>query len=199
MIAGFAPKHRYLVVTCFDEPFSNVSEFYEKDVKTVSSSNWLKYAGEFSVNDCYLDIPPPGAAHKVTILVLPLDRGYHALVTANLEDGWSSLAYRTTKALRCRAFVLGFCTDTLQNPARYFDYIECGKSLRHVSVRKDERWEFYQHGDFIKGEDVNWFSHRFIAQRLTNQHLLSLAAAHNFVDLLSTTLLKKSGIKLVEN
>ncbi len=147
----------------------------KETVFRVSSKPWQSKDGKFSFQDCFTGYPTPGGAHKKRVLAFTPKPDSYVLFTANLEDGWISLAYILSESLKTKALTLGFCKDNVRYPARFFNLLKDGKSIRHVSVRLDNKWQFYQEGAILAEENAANYMKRLIKARLTNENLIDLA------------------------
>ena len=141
----------------------------------ISPGTWQCKEGAFCFNDCFIGYPPPGGAHKVKLLAFTSRPDSYALFTANLEDGWVSLAYILSESLKTKALTLGFCSDNVTYPARFFNVLNDGKLIRHVSVRLDNKWQYYEKGAILPKENASNYTKRLIKARLTNENLIDLA------------------------
>lgn len=149
--------------------------------REVHPAEWRLEQGFFCLGNAFFLEPPPGSAHKRKLMILKDEE--LLFFSANLFDGWNSLAFRITRRTACRAFVFSLCNDDLIAPARSFFLIDNGKVLRSVSVLKEDKWVFFDQGDVIKGEEEERYNERLIRKRLTNEKILRIAAA-NGIDLI---------------
>jgi hypothetical protein len=183
MTLPFAPLQRLVVVSCLFCERDIVGAFLDRDLPKIERGPWCRQQGPWTVDDCYLDVPPPGAAHKKTVLVFSPPSHKYTLLIANLEDGWSSLAFRASRAIGVNALVLGFCVDAFPSPARFFSWIERGDLVRHVSVRLDNRWIFFQKGSPLSPERLEQYNRKRIRDRLTNRQLVELSLSFGVIAL----------------
>jgi hypothetical protein len=176
MIGPFAKNQEFLVVTAIKASLETVSQYIGKLLPATDPRwVWAQEQGVFSFDDCFTGVPPAGAAHRLRVLIFSPVPDQFALFTANLEDGWSSLAYLSSRDLRTQALTLKFCSDTLAYPARSLTLYEHGRTIRRVHVLREDKWLFYQEGEPIPQEDTSTYGNRLIRTRLSNEQLAKLA------------------------
>src|SRR4051812_14579221 len=92
--------------------FGEAQPIYDKldaDIREIEASFlWVKQEGTYTFDDCFIGYPPAGAAHKQRVLAFSPQPHAFSLVTANLQDGWNSLARRLASRCKRNALILGF-------------------------------------------------------------------------------------------
>src|SRR5690348_2680020 len=166
MIQDLFPKHDLIVLSIVFCAAESVYDHLDKIIRDVAPSSWTRLNGIYSLDDCFTGYPPPGAAHKLRVLAFSPQPHAFSFITANLEDGWSSLTFRLTTELQCKALILGFSNDQIAHPARFFSWVDRGVLTRHVSVRLEDKWLFYQQGVPLPQENKAAYGERLIKLRL---------------------------------
>src|SRR5687768_1616856 len=110
----FAPNQPLIsLAVLFGEPAAVMDEL-SKDVRLVEPQrSWSDEHRMVSLDDAFVGIPLAGAAHKYRVVAFALSIGGPVIHTANIQDGWGSLAYRVSKKLNLRALLLRFSVDDL--------------------------------------------------------------------------------------
>jgi hypothetical protein len=197
MITELSSNQEILVLSIFFGAANQINEGLKKAVKEAEPSNWLEKNEMFILDDCYVGYPDRGAAHKKRLISLSPKSNDFSLFTANLEDGWNSLAFGLSADIGCEALILGFSNRNVEYPVCFFSFVKNGKLLRHVSVRLDDRWLFHQQGAPLPVEDLTKYEARIIRNRLTNDQLVKLAG-HYGVELNQIGQLRCNGMLLYQ-
>ena len=180
MIGRIAPQHESLTLSFLKLPLALVCERLTTMLPEIEDAVFKKNDGFYYLRDCFIGVPPAGAAHKVRLLALsPAPRKF-VLFTANLEDGWSSVAYKLSKEFNTNALILRLSTGDVSCPARSFTWTKGLDVIRHVAVRLEDKWSFFQEGASLSQEDVRPYENRLISSRLTNENLITLAQSLGF-------------------
>jgi hypothetical protein len=191
---NFRLNQELLTVTAVFTDFAAVREYFKNRLYgQFKAMNWEYREGMFSLDDCFTGSPTPGAAHKHRVLVFSPKPQDFTLFTVNLQDGWNSLAYNLTREKGCSALCLQFSSDDIEYPARAFTWTDKAEDTRHVSVRLEDKWSFFQQGLPLPQEDVTSYSKRLIKSRLTNEQLWNLAKRFG-VEIGDATVLTGNGI-----
>jgi hypothetical protein len=177
MILPFAPNQDHLVVTCIFAETAMLCDYLHADLGKIAPGLWTRQDGEWRLDDCYVGEPQPGARHRKTLLAFSPEPEKYTFLVANTVDGWNSLAYRLGKAIGIDALILGFSSDEIAYPARYFTLLHAGSQERHVGVRFEDRWLFYERGKPLPQEETGAYTKRLIRDRLTNLQLVEIAAS----------------------
>lgn len=177
MINKTFPNQDYLVITAVWAPAKQVYEHLTKRIPENDSSQWDMREGVFSADDAFVGEPPPGGVHKKRVVAFSTQPEQFTFFTANLQDGWNSLAFRMTSLLQTKALILRFCADHLEYPARSFSWVVKGKLMRHVSVLFEDKWVFCDQGMPLEQEETSAYKERLIKDRLSNEHLVRLAVS----------------------
>lgn len=175
MINWAFPNHDYLQMSVVWSPANQVFQYLARRLPEIESASWGVREGVFSADDAFVGVPTVGAAHKKRVVTFSSQPELLTFFTANLQDGWNSLAYGMTEELGANAIILRFCSDHLEYPARSFTLVVKGKPVRHVSVLLADKWQFYEQGAPLAEEDTSTYKQRIIKDRLSNQQLLKLA------------------------
>jgi hypothetical protein len=175
MIGSFAPNQELLVVSAMFAPIRPVCDDLAQVLPIFHTFPWTAQDGIFSFDDCFTGSPPHGGAHKTRVLAFSPEPERFSLIVVNLQSGWSSLDYRLTRDLGTKSLMLGFCSDSFPYPARFFTLLDRGESIRHVAVRFEDEWSFYEEGSPLPQEDTRTYKNRLIKSRLTNEQIIKLA------------------------
>jgi len=118
-------------------------------------------------------MPPAGATHLKQVGVI--DKSRYVVLIANLQDGWQSLAFVLSKKLAVDAHIFTI-SDMIksENPKNAFTYVSSGKTIRHVSLLKEDKWIFHQQGVPFVEEDLASYSNSKKQNRLGPESVVSL-------------------------
>ena len=95
---------------------------------------------------------------------------------SNYPDGFSSLVYNISDALKIKAYCFQISTNNAPDAMNAFRYIENGKEVRIVYAMKDPKWNFYCHGEIQPFEDKELYQRKMIKRRLDKEALISYCA-----------------------
>ena len=95
---------------------------------------------------------------------------------SNYPDGFSSLVYQISDALRIKAYCFQISTNDAPDAFNAFMYIENGKEVRIVYAMKDPKWKFYCQGEIQPFEDKELYQRKMIKRRLNKESLISYCA-----------------------
>jgi hypothetical protein len=127
--------------------------------------------------------PAPGAVGRRRGALLPVltpEAREATLMITNMIDGWTTLATRASTELRCRCWQFTVCRD-VPHPRNAFQRMDAGVIRRLVSVMRDStRWEFVERGAPLSIESAATYSARRVKDRLTREHVLTIAAEAGF-------------------
>ena len=163
------------VVSCLRLPY-NTAVLHLKEFFAGKPSEWLfhEFPGTFHLNQVYIGMPPAGGAHKRRVGII--DRERVTVLVANLQDGWSSLAHALSSKTGTDAFVFSMSDSArLANPINGFTYVMNGRTIRHVSVIKEDKWVFHQQGLPLPEEEVGAYKSRLKKDRLGPESVESIA------------------------
>lgn len=187
-------KYERIVLTvvfdCLEDVISDVRRvFFKED----SVEKYTEEEGQYSIEDVYTGTPPSGSAHNKRVLLAEYGEKT-TIIVANLEDGWQSLGYITSKNRYSAVLVVELHRIDSTYPANAFTYIEGGKVSRHVSARKEDKWVFHSEGAVLAEEKSLDYKKRKIMDRITPDDLLHLAESFGVFITDDFTSIKRQGI-----
>ncbi len=147
---------------------------YESLVKTIFNigkkdidSKILKVITQRPVVEDYFD-PPHGGAHFPQF---SLWQNYHypnkVFFISNYEDGLSTLCNVIHRNVKGNLIELSLSNETInRTPYYHFYYSSSLFEERSIMVYKDDRWIFYEMGNPLIIETLDYYKRRFIKNRL---------------------------------
>jgi hypothetical protein len=196
----FAPNQLELTISVlFGEPDQVLNSLANDVPRVEPQRRWSISRGEFSLDSAFIGSPPPGSAHSLKVVAFSLGEAGPVVMTANIQDGWNSLAFRSTVATGSMALVLTFSSEVgVDYPARGFSVYKAGTEIRAVRAYRDtDNWCFAQSGSPLPSEVTLHHAARLIKNRVMNSHLVDLAVAMGVP--LNEGPLRGYGVLLVEN
>jgi hypothetical protein len=173
----FSQYQKFLTISAIFGDRQQVLDFIRDDVQRIEPQrDWKVQYGVFGMNDCFLGYPPQGGSHAYRVVVFSPCAAGPLMLSANLQDGWQSLALRVSRDLSLRVVIMRFCDDQFEYPSRGFSVLDSGREGRSVFVNKDERrWNFFESGILLPQETPSIYEKRKVADRLSNEYLTKLA------------------------
>ena len=90
---------------------------------------------------------------------------------SNYEDGLSNLCRTIQKHLKCNTIMCALSKET-DNPFFKFYFSNSNLEERLIQAYKEDRWQFYAKGPINSIEEIEFYSHRKIRERLNKEILL---------------------------
>lgn len=173
----FSPRQSAVTASVLFDANDSTIEAVISDAREVEPQRcWFESRGTYSLADCFLGTPPQGSAHKLRVLAVYLPDARAVILTANLADGWSSLAYRHCIRSGGRALVLRF-SENDEVSGRGFSYYIGPREERSVLAFKDsDGWKFSARGTVLSQENGSQYGSRRTERRVTNDYLMELAS-----------------------
>jgi hypothetical protein len=92
---------------------------------------------------------------------------------ATFEDGWATLIHNIGINYKHECLNIRISKITVTYPICEFLYYQSGVEKRFIrSMKDDPRWEFYQKGESLSFEKLNYYNKRRIKDRFTEKLLL---------------------------
>jgi hypothetical protein len=101
----------------------------------------------------------------------PLIKSDKTIMISNLQDGWYTLGNVISIKLPCERYSFFLCDGSVEDPMNSLIYTN-GKLERAVYSMKDGKWVFYQEGEPLPFEKLNYYKQRIIKKRVTKQILI---------------------------
>lgn len=164
----------YFTFTYLDSPLEKIDDYVQKKLGDSGKYKITRTPFKF---DLYERCPPKGGAHfEKLYFFAPKTCEDKCIMFSNYPDGFSSLIYNISDALKIKAYCFQISTNNAPDAMNAFKYIENGKEVRIVYAMKDPKWNFYCHGEIQPFEDKELYQRKMIKRRLDKEALISYCA-----------------------
>ena len=87
-------------------------------------------------------------------------------LSSNRADGLQTGCYSFQKQLNCPYINISISTDKCLYPKNHFEYVSIDNKERVVLALKEDRWTFFQQGEPLPFETMDYYNNRRIKDRM---------------------------------
>lgn len=87
-------------------------------------------------------------------------------LSSNASDGLQTGCYSFHNALKCTCIRCSISSNNDSNPLMFFEYIKPNGLNRVIMALKEERWTFFEQGEPLPFENIEYYSKRRIKDRI---------------------------------
>ncbi|NTE00364.1 hypothetical protein G6M24_24820 [Agrobacterium tumefaciens] len=171
-IMNFIENFEVFGFTCFRATINEIEEVLQS--KFGANAKYMMKKKSF-LFDLYLKRPPKGGAHLIkAYFFVPSSNSSMVVMVTNYNDEWQTLANYIVNELKLDAFSFHMTSDMNISDARNsFTHWANGNKARVVYAMKDPKWIFYEEGDPLWLENIEFYKRKIIKDRLNHNILIS--------------------------
>lgn len=150
---------KYIAVTCINSQV----DFVRDDIKNV-----LVKSDAFELGPDKFNLPkqPYNPEHRAVTIWEPSVKQNATMLMANFSDGWLTLVHNLGIKYNHELYRLRISAPDSEWYVCSMTYYKHGKELRTIQALKDDsRWEFYQRGEVLEFEKIEYYQKRRIKDR----------------------------------
>jgi hypothetical protein len=132
------------------------------------AKKWVYAKVPLDLKRVYYPAPPKGGKHLPRYAVWqPENMEFGSVLIPNYGDCLIQLMRHLNKTFKIRYFSAFLARNHQSTGYCTFTYAETSGAKRIVQVIQDPRWTFFQKGDVLPFENIDYYKRRIIAERLT--------------------------------
>ncbi|MDO4431635.1 MAG: hypothetical protein Q4B95_10200 [Lonepinella koalarum] len=94
------------------------------------------------------------------------------IMIGNKEDGLYTLAYKLSKELAFDFYQISISNNKTSDPKNELLFEKNGKLVRVIRAMKDPKWFFYEEGEPLWFENLDYYKNRYIKDRLNKEIII---------------------------
>lgn len=102
----------------------------------------------------------------------PLSYKSDVLMVTNKQDGRWSLAHFLSKNLDLEFYSITISNNKIPDPKNQFLFEKNGQCIRVIQAMKDPKWVFYEEGEVLWFENLDYYRNRYIKDRLNKEIII---------------------------
>ena len=139
-----------------------------RSINMDSGTEWAFEKRELNLKNVYFPAPPPGGRHLPRCAVWqPRSVSIGSVLIPNYQGGLIQLMRHLNGRFRMRYFSAFIARDYKKEGYCSFEHANERGERRNVHVIRDPKWKFFEKGEMMAFENIEYYRAKRIADRLT--------------------------------